>query len=39
MKALVTGGVGFIRSHIVDRLILDNHEVIVIDLETKNRSI
>ena len=31
MKCLVTGGCGFIGSHIVDRLIEDGHEVIVID--------
>ena len=31
MKSLVTGGCGFIGSHIVDRLINDGHEVIVID--------
>jgi len=31
MKALVTGGAGFIGSHIVDRLINENYEVVVID--------
>jgi len=33
MKALVTGGAGFIGSHIVDKLISMNYEVIVIDNE------
>jgi len=31
MKVLVTGGAGFIGSQIVDKLIEDNHEVIIID--------
>lgn len=31
MKALVTGGAGFIGSHIADRLIQDRHEVVVLD--------
>jgi UDP-glucose 4-epimerase len=31
MKILVTGGAGFIGSHLVDSLIEDKHEVIVID--------
>lgn len=31
MKILVTGGAGFLGSHIVDRLIEANHEVLVVD--------
>jgi UDP-glucose 4-epimerase len=34
MKVIVTGGAGFIGSHIVDRLIEDCHTVIVIDNES-----
>lgn len=38
MKILVTGGAGFIGSHIVDSLILSGHEVIVVDnLSTGNK--
>ncbi|HDS45890.1 MAG TPA: NAD-dependent epimerase/dehydratase family protein [Methanomicrobia archaeon] len=31
MKILVTGGAGFIGSHVVDRLMADDHELIVLD--------
>ena len=34
MKHLVTGGAGFIGSHIVDRLVSDGHEVICVDNES-----
>lgn len=34
MKSLVTGGAGFIGSHIVDRLVDLGHEVVVIDNES-----
>ena len=31
MKILVTGGAGFIGSHLVDQLINNHHHVIVVD--------
>lgn len=31
MRILVTGGAGFIGSHLIDRLMADNHEVICLD--------
>lgn len=31
MRALVTGGAGFIGSHLVDRLIADGHDVVILD--------
>jgi UDP-glucose 4-epimerase len=39
MKVLVTGGAGFIGSHIVDRLVAESHEVVVLDdLNTGSRA-
>jgi UDP-glucose 4-epimerase len=36
MKSIVTGGCGFIGSHIVDRLVELNHEVVVIDSQASS---
>ncbi|MGA3038642.1 MAG: SDR family oxidoreductase [Vulcanimicrobiaceae bacterium] len=39
MRAVVTGGAGFIGSHLVDRLIADGHDAIVVDnLRTGRRN-
>lgn len=39
MKILVTGGAGFIGSHLVDRLIQEGHQIVVVDnLSTGKRS-
>ncbi|NEP63308.1 MAG: NAD-dependent epimerase/dehydratase family protein, partial [Symploca sp. SIO2G7] len=31
MRILVTGGAGFIGSHLIDRLMADSHEIICLD--------
>jgi UDP-glucose 4-epimerase len=37
MKILVTGGAGFIGSHVADRLIHEGHDVVVLDSEATGR--
>ena len=37
MNVLVTGGAGFIGSHLADRLVREGHDVVVFDNETTGR--
>ena len=38
MKILITGGAGFIGSHLADALILKNHEVTIVDNLSSGRN-